>query len=165
MTPKQGRKIGIYVALLGIILWAALFGPYEKPSSYGIEKVILTNGKEETFTIYAEKANTLEKRSQGLMHRTSLEPHHGMLFSWPDESQGIMLQDTGFWMKETPLPLTIIFAYEKKVVHVVRRAEPFSLTPLKPVDPNQKVDQVLEIDASHPRAGDVQIGWQLLSGE
>jgi uncharacterized membrane protein (UPF0127 family) len=46
-------------------------------------------------TLAVEIADTEPRRSQGLMFRKKLEPGHGMLFIFPDESP------RGFWMKNT----------------------------------------------------------------
>ncbi len=46
-------------------------------------------------------ARTVEQRAQGLMHRRDLAGHDGMLFEFETESTG------DFWMKDTPLPLSI----------------------------------------------------------
>jgi hypothetical protein len=53
--------------------------------------------------ITAEAATTNRTRTIGLMHRERLAPNHGMLFVFEDKSQQC------FWMRNTPLPLTIAF--------------------------------------------------------
>jgi uncharacterized membrane protein (UPF0127 family) len=46
-------------------------------------------------------AETAEQRSQGLMRRTDLAGHDGMIFRFEADTSG------SFWMKDTPLPLSI----------------------------------------------------------
>ena len=53
--------------------------------------------------ITAEAATTYPTRMVGLMHRERLAANHGMLFIFEDKSQQC------FWMRNTPLPLTIAF--------------------------------------------------------
>jgi uncharacterized protein len=53
--------------------------------------------------ITAEAATTVQSRMVGLMFRERLAPNHGMLFVFEDKSQQC------FWMRNTPLPLTIAF--------------------------------------------------------
>jgi uncharacterized membrane protein (UPF0127 family) len=50
-------------------------------------------------------ARSAGQRQQGLMHVTdrSLGGHDGMLFSFPEETSGT------FWMRNTPMPLSIAF--------------------------------------------------------
>lgn len=55
------------------------------------------------YQITAEVANTPEQRERGLMHRFTLPAGQGMLFVFP---QPHLL---GFWMKNTPAPLSIAF--------------------------------------------------------
>ncbi|MDN5843423.1 MAG: DUF192 domain-containing protein [Alcaligenaceae bacterium] len=54
-------------------------------------------------TIQAEIAATPETRRQGLMDRTSLPKNHGMLFVFDETDLHC------FWMKNTPLSLSIAF--------------------------------------------------------
>jgi len=60
--------------------------------------------------IHAEIAATDESRSYGLMNRTHLPPDQGMLFVF--EQPGIQC----FWMKNTPLPLSIAFIDERGLI-------------------------------------------------
>ena len=53
--------------------------------------------------IQAEVASTPQSRSQGLMQRTQLCTDCGMLFVFPKAGRH------AFWMKNTPLPLSIAF--------------------------------------------------------
>ncbi len=65
--------------------------------------------------ILAELADTTEKRAQGLMFRESLPKHHGMLFTFPEP------QPWTFWMKNTRMPLDIIWIdNQKRIVHIER---------------------------------------------
>lgn len=53
--------------------------------------------------VSVEIADNLEEQTVGLMYRTSLDENHGMLFVFENEEQKI------FWMKNTKIPLDIIF--------------------------------------------------------
>ena len=55
------------------------------------------------FRINTQVAARFHERQTGLMHRTSMPQHEGMLFVF--ERLGIQC----FWMKNTPLPLTAAF--------------------------------------------------------
>ncbi len=46
-------------------------------------------------------AETAEQRSRGLMNRTDLAGHDAMIFRFEEDTTG------AFWMKDTPLPLSI----------------------------------------------------------
>ncbi len=63
--------------------------------------------------ITAEIADTPAKRSQGLMFRKNMPTDHGMLFIFRE------LDHWTFWMKNTKMPLDIIWLdKEGKVVHI-----------------------------------------------
>lgn len=62
-----------------------------------------------------------EEITKGLMFRSKMEEHQGMLFVFPDS------QPRSFWMKNTVISLDIIFISEdKKVVSIQKYATPFS---------------------------------------
>lgn len=69
------------------------------PSAWA-EKITLRIGKQ---TIQAEIANTPKKREHGLMRRDHLCANCGMLFVFERADRYV------FWMKDTPLPLSIAF--------------------------------------------------------
>ncbi len=71
----------------------------------------------------AELASSPDERSRGLMHRTQLGEREGMLFLFPSERQ------LSFWMKNTLIPLDMIFIKaDRKVLGVVENAEPLTET-------------------------------------
>jgi len=63
--------------------------------------------------IDAEVAATQSDRMQGLMYRQQLAPNQGMLFVFPFTAGHC------FWMKNTPLPLSIAFLDESgRIINV-----------------------------------------------
>lgn len=81
---------------------------------------IATNeGRELTFQV--EIADTPAKRELGLQYRRDLALDRGMIFLFPTESKH------SFWMKNTPIPLDMIFiGSDRKIVGIVEQAVPFS---------------------------------------
>ena len=66
-------------------------------------------------TIQAEIADTPLKRATGLMYRDHLDKNRGMLFLFGQP------QAWGFWMKNTKIPLDLLWLDGKKrVVHIER---------------------------------------------
>ena len=76
-----------------------------------------TNGQHR-FSI--EIARTAEEQEQGLMFRRDMADDHGMLFAF-DRTAPL-----AFWMKNTPMPLDLVFIGKRGDVRSVRRGEPFS---------------------------------------
>ena len=62
----------------------------------------------EKVKVFIEVADTSEEIRRGLMFRESLNEGHGMLFIFEQEEQ------LSFWMKNTLIPLDIIFFNAKK---------------------------------------------------
>ncbi len=62
------------------------------------------------YVLLAEVAHTQLSRSQGLMHRESLEENTGMLFVFADVGHYSM------WMKDTYIPLSVAFINEYGVI-------------------------------------------------
>lgn len=60
-------------------------------------------------------------RSRGLMFRESMPRDAGMVFVYPDAAP------RAFWMKNTPLPLDLVFLTKRGVVCGIAQGEPFSL--------------------------------------
>lgn len=67
-------------------------------------------------------AQTEEEKEQGLQGVESLEPDEGMLFDYSEE----LPTELSFWMKDTLIPLDIIFINEKGIVIEVSEGEPLS---------------------------------------
>ena len=76
-----------------------------------------------------EIADDFQERETGLMHRKSMPVDHGMFFAFPD------VAPRQFWMKNTPLPLDIIYLDEAGVVLNVAQLYPNDLTGVKSTGP------------------------------
>jgi hypothetical protein len=85
-----------------------------------------------------EMADSAREREQGLMWRGSMPVDQGMLFDFPVESE------QGFWMRNTYIPLDIIFIRADGRIHSIAR----STTPLSEalVPSGGPVKAVLEIN-------------------
>ncbi len=66
-------------------------------------------------------ARTPEQRALGLMHRTELDPNEGMLFVCDEHAV------QRFWMKDTPVALSIAFLDEDGTTLHTEDMEPHSL--------------------------------------
>ncbi|MFO7659501.1 MAG: DUF192 domain-containing protein [Candidatus Cloacimonadaceae bacterium] len=86
-----------------------------------------------------EIAESLEKQTIGLMYRDSLAANQAMLFPYPDDDIRI------FWMKNTYLPLDIIFiAGDSTIVSITKNTTPFDETGMQSKAPARFV---LEVNA------------------
>lgn len=96
--------------------------------------VAQTAGGERSFTI--EIADDQSERSAGLMFRESMDDDHGMLFVFSQT------KPVGFWMKNTPMPLDLVFIGQDGKVVDILPGEPFSEAS---IGPNEPVRFVLEL--------------------
>jgi uncharacterized membrane protein (UPF0127 family) len=100
--------------------------------------------------VSVEVARGEAQLERGLMFREKLGPDEGMLFVFPEAGQHT------FWMKNTLLPLDMIFIDEgRRVVGIVARAEPLSLEPRAAGGPSRFV---LEVNGGWSVAHGVAVG-------
>ncbi len=101
------------------------------------EAVIETPQGAHRFTV--ELAATPEARARGLMFRERMNLDHGMLFDFQTE------QNVAFWMRNTPLPLDILFIDGAgTVVRIAADTVPFSEAPIPSRAP---IRAVIELNA------------------
>ena len=106
-----------------------------------------TDAGERAFNV--EIADDPVERSRGLMFRQEMDNDHGMLFVF-EESQPV-----GFWMKNTPLPLDLVFIGQDGKVRAIEKGEPFSEAPIAPGEP---VQFVLELNAGTAAEAGIENG-------
>ena len=110
------------------------------------ELTFLKNQGKLTIEIADNEAET----TQGLMYRRSMPDSCGMVFIFPDS------QPRSFWMKNTYLPLDILFLDEsKKIVTIQANRTPFSEEAI-PSFENAKY--VLEVNAGYCKRKSVEKG-------
>ena len=99
-------------------------------------------GKRHTFRV--EVAASEAEQEQGLMFRTAMGADEGMIFPMVPPRQA------AFWMKNTVMPLDIIFiGADHRVLNIAANAVPYSLVPL----PSRGVAAgVLELYAGRAKA-------------
>ena len=66
-------------------------------------------------SIDIEIANTAKEIEQGLMYRQKMDEDKGMLFIFPE------MQPRGFWMKNTLIPLDIIYVDSDKIIVSIQK--------------------------------------------
>ncbi len=86
--------------------------------------------------VTVEVATTPQQRAQGLMYRRALDPDAGMLFVFPSDSR------TGFWMRNTYIPLDIAYISADFTILEIRAGTPLDETVLTPAQPYRYVLEV-----------------------
>ena len=117
----------------------------------GLQQVPLTvhsAGGEHRFLV--EVARTQDEQATGLMNRSALDPDKGMIFPYQPA------QDVAFWMKNTLIPLDMIFIRpDGTIARIEQNAVPLSLEPVPSLEP---VSAVLEINGGRSAELGLQAG-------
>ena len=132
-----------YKIILILILAVAGLTGYNDVYSETLEKRINIYNKEKVVVqVEVEVADTPEKRMRGLMFRKSLGQKEGMFFIFPQEGF------KGFWMKNTYIPLDIIFINEDLTISsIVKDARPCKGNHCKTYQSEYPVKYTLEVNS------------------
>lgn len=156
-TPVKTKPNGLLKVILGLVgsllILFYIFKPSATNDTYTGNKnmhyssvyqftkngeLIFQTPENEFITkIDIELANTEAKRAQGLMYRTEMKENQGMLFIFDDEDY------RSFWMKNTILPLDMIFVNsEFEIVNIRKNTTPYDLSQYTSTGPAKYVVEV-----------------------
>lgn len=124
------------------------------PATTGLVQITLPGGT----IIQAELADTPQKRATGLMYREHLDADRGMLFTFTQAQAWV------FWMKNTKIPLDLIWMNEKKqIIHMEQNVPICTRTDdsCPQYRPNEDALYVLELAAGRAEGLKLQRGSKL----
>lgn len=155
MENRKTKKHSIYFSLVTILILGTVLSSCQKqPDDIKIDttnnkdagKIQFKKQGEVYFQDSAKKlikeidveiAESEETRHLGLMYRENMQETQGMLFLFPNEEY------QSFYMKNTIIPLDIIFINSKKqIVKIHRKTEPHSEKSLPSLKPSRYVVEV-----------------------
>lgn len=153
MVARAGRQGKAGPLWRGLLLLATLLAGLA-PAARALETGELTlHTRQGPLTYLIEIARTPAERRQGLMFREELARDQGMLFDFGQE------QRVSFWMKNTPLPLDLLFIDATgRIVALHEQAVPFSE---ELILSGQPVQYVLEILGGTAKERGIRIGDRL----
>ena len=137
---KKTTLIASLLAIFAIILIAFLAESPEKPSP----KVVF---EKKSFEV--ELARSGSEILRGLMFRKSLCKNCGMLFIFKDSSP------RSFWMKNTLIPLDIVFIGENYEIVNISKAVPCKKEPCKIYRSKSPAKYVLEVNIGEFKKEDI----------
>jgi uncharacterized protein len=138
------RRSYAYFFALGVALLQGASACRAEP------RVTISTRQRGDVAFQVEIADSPAKRELGLQYRRDLALDRGMIFLFPDESR------QSFWMKNTPIPLDMIFiGRDMKVVGIVAQTKPFSVDARSVDAPSQ---YVLEINGGLAERHGIQTG-------
>ena len=144
------------VAVLGV-LQTAVYGQAPVPAFRKDAELVFVSARGVTLArIDVEIAERATDRMRGLMFREQMDENQGMLFVFPVE------EPLSFWMKDTPLPLDIIFlGADRTIVTIRKNTVPFAETSVPSDRPAQYVVEVnAGFAARHRLAPGDRVFWQ-----
>ena len=117
--------------------------------------ILIDNGVEE-IKIKAEVVNTEEKKGRGLMFRESLDEDSGMFFTFDSGSYYT------FWMKNTLIPLDIIFISSSLDIVDIIYAEPCKEEPCESHKSKRQAKYVLEVNGNFTVRNNIKVGNRII---
>lgn len=120
-----------------------------------LNEIYIGSGKNPV-KINAEIADDNSERAKGLMFRKKLSENEGMLFVFDEE------RHQAFWMKNTLIPLDIIFIDENFEIVDIKYAVPCSQDPCTIYNSAQPAKYVLEVNGNFTAKKGIRAGDKLI---
>ncbi|MFY8085178.1 MAG: DUF192 domain-containing protein [Rubrivivax sp.] len=115
----RGRPFGAWAAVT-LVLWGLTVGPPVQAQQMPQPRLPTVQLQAGMHNIVAEWAQTPQQQQIGMMMRTEMATHEGMLFAFDDVAPRC------FWMKNTLLPLSIAFIQDDGTVVNIAEMKPRS---------------------------------------
>lgn len=137
------------VMVLSALVFSAACSKQEENKT---EKLIIQSG-EAKYEYKVEIADTKETLYRGLMGRNSMAEDAGMILDVTIVPQDMQV---AMWMKDTIIPLDMLFIDENGVIFDMHEnAEPYST---EGIYPTKRPRAVLELNAGQVKANNIKIG-------
>ncbi len=139
---------GVFLCLIVLVFCSCSFNSldekYEAEVYFDDEKVLL------------ELADTSDEREIGLMYRENLDFGYGMLFLYKDEGK------RSFWMKNTLIPLDIIWIDDKFKIVAIQNALPCVEDPCDIYNPLVEARYIVEVPLGYANLKGIEVGDEVL---
>ncbi|MBI2654054.1 DUF192 domain-containing protein [Candidatus Woesearchaeota archaeon] len=145
------KKMVIFLIFFILIFLTNCTKNFEIKETGNYKQIFINNG-EKTIKINAEIADDNEERMNGLMFRKNLDENEGMLFVFDNEEVQI------FWMKNTLIPLDMIFINENLEIVGIKHAVPCEKEPCGIYQSEKPAKYVLEVNGNFTIKNKIKIG-------
>jgi uncharacterized membrane protein (UPF0127 family) len=155
--PKGARPflLFILVILIVLIIFSSM-APLTRDSNILSEGRVIFNTRSGPVSLNVEVADQPQEITTGLMFREFLGQDEGMLFIFEGDSP------RSFWMKNTLIPLDMIFINSSlDIVHIVENAEPCKTPSCQTYSSVQPAMYVVEANSGFVREHDIEPGQKI----
>ena len=139
-------------ASIVLVALAACGGSSVPSTGFGAPASLQIRTQEGTISLEVQVADEDAERAWGLMGRETLAPHDGMAFVWDAPVE------TSFWMKDTPLPLSIAFWDEDGAIVSILDMAPCRADPCPTYGPGEPFVGALEVERGELERRGVALG-------
>ena len=136
-----------YVLIVVLVFLMGIFYFFNSVELYDRREVCFSSN-----CVEIKIADSPSERERGLMFVSSLDEDDGMLFVFEESGEH------GFWMKNTLIPLDIIWVNENFEVVDIKTAEPCEEEPCEVYIPIEKAKYVLEVNSDWVEKNGVKVG-------
>ena len=142
------RKILIKICMIFLLIFLI-------SCAKGSNQVLIGNG-EKTIKVNVEIADDNSERMQGLMFRKDLDENSGMLFVFDNDGY------YPFWMKNTLIPLDIIFIGKDMEIVDIKNAQPCNEYPCTSYKSSKPAKYVLEVNYGFAAKNNIKVGNKVI---
>ncbi|MDP7477189.1 MAG: DUF192 domain-containing protein [Candidatus Peribacteraceae bacterium] len=141
--------------LLPLLGLAVLLSACSFVANNGGQTIALIGPDDEAITIQIEVADTIEERAEGLMYRETLAPDSGMIFLFPEAGE------LSFWMKNTLIPLDIMFFDPQGFWLGTQTMPPCEADPCEQYLSSEEASIAVEVNAGFAEVNSIGEGWRI----
>jgi uncharacterized membrane protein (UPF0127 family) len=142
----------VWVVAVAMLLAGCAQGPQQPPPPGPPRGILTISGDGPEVRVRVEIAETPEEKARGLMGRRSLPPDAGMVFL---EEEPV---SSGFWMKDTLIPLSIAFWDRDGRIFRILDMEPCLEDSCPTYDPRGPWVGALEVNQGFFEEHGIQVG-------
>ena len=139
-----------------MIIFLSIFLVNCAQNSKNFDEILIDNGNK-LVKINAEIADDKAERERGLMFREKLNDDEGMLFVFDDG------QELTFWMKNTLIPLDMIFIDENFQIANIEHAAPCKNDPCALYKSAKPAKYVLEVNENFTTRNNINVGNKIIT--
>lgn len=150
--------VAAFIILVGLLTQGKLDGILKNVAPTAVSTSQKTIKIGDSVEIKVDIARSDAERSRGLGGITSLDSKSGMVFVFPKNSKPV------FWMKDTKIPLDIIWIDDNKIVGIDKNVQPEigkKDIDLKKYSAPAAIDYVLEVNGGFSDSNNIKVGGML----